>query len=178
MKKLNYLFIVFFLFGMSKTSLAQKTNSVGIGFNVNQIQNDYGIGLDLLTPYFFNEKAAVKIGFNFKWLQHVNNSSATTWTPYQNLQIGMRSRSFIVEDKIFIYGEGGLLFLFPNKNFTDEKSVFGGYGLFGVELKASPKFGFLFEIGGAGTGAKAEKVPAKPIYSNGLLTNGGLRVYF
>jgi hypothetical protein len=51
----------------------------------------------------------------------------------------------------------------------------GGYGLFGFEFFFT-KFGnYFIEIGAVGTGAKADKVASKPIYSNGLTVSTGMR---
>jgi hypothetical protein len=155
--------------------LKAQTNTVSFGFNINQVQNDFGLGIDIVSPYFSNSKIAVKLGGNFKWLEHLEFSE-TTWTPYQNIQIGIRGRQFIMEDKLFIYGEGGSVLLFPNTKFSTESTKFGGYGIFGFECKPTDQFGFYFEMGGVGTGATADKITNKPIYSNGFLTNVGFRI--
>ena len=85
-------------------SAQTKTNKLEIGMNVSQYQKDFGVGLHLISPYFAKSKVAVKLGANFQWLEHYNGTE-TTWTPYQNVQLGIRGRSAIIEDKIFIYGE-------------------------------------------------------------------------
>jgi len=36
------------------------------------------------------------------------------------------------------------------------------------------RLSYFAEIGGMGTGAKADKIPSKPIYSNGFTTSAGL----
>jgi len=66
--------------------------------------------------------------------------------------------------------------LIPNGIFSSASSQAGGYGLFGFEFKPIDAFGFYLEVGGLGTGAKADKLPTKPIYSNGFLTNVGFRI--
>jgi len=170
-------YIPFFIALLSFQILLAQTdvNKVGFGFNINRIQNDFGIGVDIITPYFASSKLAIKIGTNVKWLEHIQES-IMTWTPYQNVQIGIRSRHFIIEDKFFIYGEGGSLILFPNSQFSSKKSRFGGYGVFGFEFKGSSHFGFYLELGAAGSGAKADLITHEPIYSNGFITNVGFRI--
>lgn len=152
-----------------------KTNSIAVGFHISEVQNDYGVGLDLISPYFLNDVLAVKIGGTLSWLEHVANAE-TMWTPYLNMQVGMRSRHFIIENKLSIYGEGGSMVLFPNSDFSSQTVIFGGYGLFGFEFQSNKKFGFYFEMGGAGANATADKIDNKPIYSNGFLTNVGFRI--
>ncbi len=168
-------FIVFL--GISSTNaIAQVAdNKLGIGFRISQVQNDFGIGLDLISPYFANAKVAVRVGGSFQWLEHVRGTE-TTWTPYQNGQVGVRGRQFVIDDKVFVYGEGGFIIIFPNDEFSAESTEFGGYGLFGFEFKPHDKFGFYLEVGGVGTGAVADKIVNRPIYSNGFLTNAGFRV--
>ena len=175
MKKLTLLFTALLCVSTINLRAQTKTNTVSFGFNINQFQKDFGLGIDIISPYFANKKVAVKIGGNIKWFEHLKGSE-TTWTPYQNIQIGIRGRQFIIEDKLSIYGEGGSIILFPNTNFSSKSTEYGGYGLFGFEFKATDKFGYYLEMGGIGIGAKADKINNKPIYSNGFLTNVGFRI--
>jgi len=172
----SLLFAVLVLAGTTLSLSAKaQTNTVGFGFNINQIQNDFGLGIDVVSPYFMQSSIALKLGGNLKWLEHIDETE-TTWTTYQNLQMGIRSRHYILEERLFIYGEGGSIMLFPNEDFSSEDVVFGGYGLFGFEFKSCDSFGFYFEMGGVGTGARADETANKAIYSNGFLTNVGFRI--
>jgi len=175
MKKLTIVVLALLSISTMTLKAQTKTNTVSFGFNINQVQNDFGLGIDIVSPYFANSKVAIKVGGNIKWLEYMEGAE-TTWTPYQNIQIGIRGRQFIIEDKLFIYGEGGGIMLLPNTKFSTESTKFGGYGLFGFEFKPTEKFGFYFEMGGVGTGATADKITNKPIYSNGFLTNVGFRI--
>lgn len=152
-------------------------NKLEIGFNVSQFQKDFGLGLHLRSPYFFMQTVAIKIGANIQWFENFNGTE-TIWTTYQNLQLGFRGRSLMVSDNIFVYGEGGILTVLPNRDFSSQSSVLGGYGLFGFEFKLIPAFAYFIELGGVGTGAVADRTAGKPIYSNGFLTNVGLRIGF
>lgn len=152
-----------------------KTNKLEMGFSVNQFHQDFGLGIHLISPYFLHSKVAVKAGASLQWFEHYNGIE-TTWTPYQNFQLGLRSRNTIIQNKMYIYGEGGLILLLPNSDFSSRNLEFGGYGLFGFEFKPSPKFAYFVEIGGVGTGANADIIIDKPIYSNGLLINVGFRI--
>ena len=68
--------------------------------------------------------------------------------------------------------------LLPSKELSNNDFVMGGYGLLGFEFFVSKGFNYYIEIGGAGTGARAEKLINKPIYSNGFLIGIGIRVFF
>lgn len=158
-----------------KLDAQTNSNKFEIGFNLNQFQRDYGLGVHVISPYFWNSSSAVKAAANFQWLEHFDGTE-TVWTTYQSFQVGFRSRSTIISDKIYIYGEGGFMVLLPNSEFSTESINFGGYGLFGFEFKPASKFAYFIELGGMGSGAVADKVPGKPIYSNGFITTVGFRI--
>ncbi len=154
-----------------------KSNKTEIGFNISQYQKDFGIGLHVISPYFFRKMVAIKVGTNMQWFEN-SNGTETTWTTYQNIQIGMRGRSTPVTHHISVYGEGGVFIILPNSDFSSQSSVVGGYGLFGFEFRIVPGFAYFIELGGVGTGATADKIASKPIYSTGFLTNIGLKIGF
>jgi sterol desaturase/sphingolipid hydroxylase (fatty acid hydroxylase superfamily) len=152
-------------------------NNFEIGFNMSQYQKDFGVGLHFRSPYFIMKSVAIKVGANLQWLENFNGTE-TTSTTYQNFQLGVRGRSVMVSENIFVYGEGGILTILPNSDFSSQRFISGGYGLFGFEFKPIPKFGYFIELGGVGTGATADRIESKPVYSNGFLTNVGLRIGF
>ncbi len=158
---------------------ATQTNSnrTEIGFGISQYQKDFGVGLHAISPYFLRKMVAIKAGANMLWFEY-SNGTETTLTTYQNIQLGIRGRSNSVTQNISIYGEGGVLLLLPNSDFSSQSSVFGGYGLFGFEFRIAPGFAYFIELGGVGTGATADKLASKPIYSNGFLTNVGMKIGF
>jgi len=161
---------------MSAPLFAQEApNRVAVGFNLSQYQKDFGAGLHFISPYFANGKAAVKAGVNLQWFEN-SDGTRTTWTTYQNIQLGMRSRMNVVENKVFVYGEGGLLTILPSDAFSTKSVVIGGFALFGFEFKTAPNFSYFIEMGSIGTGARADKITGEPIYSNGFVTNVGFRI--
>lgn len=173
-KKTLLTFAVFAAFTLHLTGQNQ-ANKFEVGFNINQYQRDFGVGVHFISPYFLQSKVAVSAGANFQWFEHFNTTE-TTWTPYQNFQLGLRGKNAIIENKLYIYGEGGIVTIFPNSDFSSKKTEFGGYGVFGFEFKPVSKFAYYLELGGVGTGAKADKVTNQPIYSNGFLTKVGFRI--
>jgi len=171
--KRSFIIILFILFSFSMK--AQNLNKTSLGFQINQHQKDFGVGLHLVTPYFANQRAAITISGNAQWLEHITDDE-WTWSPYGHVKLGFRARQFIIEDKIFVYGEGGPLLLIPNTEFSSKKSPAGGYGLFGFEFDTGCLVSFYLELGAMGTGAKADKLTANPIYSNGFTSSAGLRI--
>lgn len=174
MKKVLLAFTILAVLSLN-VKAEESPNNLEFGFNVNQYQSDFGVGLHIISPYFLNSKIAVRAGINQQWLEYFDGTE-TTWSPYQNIQLGLRARSEILENKIFIYGEGGVITILPNSDFSESDTEFGGYGLFGFEFKPSTRFGYFIELGGVGTGATANKLVNKPIYSNGFMINVGFRI--
>jgi hypothetical protein len=167
------------VYSQSKQDISGKSklDNISFAFSINRLQDDFGLGVNATTPFIKNS-VAFKLGVNLQWLNHVPvNETHTTWTPYFNIRFGALTRKFIIEKKLSIYGEGGMILLLPNSDFSKEKFGFGGYGLFGFEFTPA-NWGYFIELGGAGTGAQADKLVNSPIYSNGFLISTGMRIYF
>lgn len=147
----------------------------GIGGQVGQHQNDFGIGLNMTSPYFATGKMAVRLKGNLIWNEHINSNSETTWASYSNLSLGFVQSVGEINNFLRIYGEGGVIWLLPSDEFSSKSIQLGGYGLFGFEFFFDKHFNYFFEAGGVGTGAKADKIVGNPIYSNGFLINVGIR---
>lgn len=175
MKKI--LFFLMFFVSLQWTLSAQTTppkSGLGFGMQINQYQKDFGVGLQLTSPFFANQKVAFRIRGNFMFHEHLM-SEEYTWTPYGNTTIGVVVMALNKHPHLRLYSEGGMIALFPNADFSAETFQTGGYGLFGFEFLAHPNWGYFFEAGGVGTGAKADRLPSSPIYSNGFILSVGMR---
>jgi hypothetical protein len=175
MKKHMLLIVLTFVLLGSGLS-AQISDKLAIGFQLSQYQRDFGFGLNITSPHFANDKIAVRLRSNLMYNQHPDGLE-TTWTPYFNLSLGVLGVSTVVNDWIRLYGEGGVLFLFPNDEFSSESLEVGGYGLFGFEFYMAERSNYFIEIGGAGIGAQADEIIQSPIYSNGLIIQVGFRMH-
>ena len=151
-------------------------NGFGFGFQLDQYEKDFGLGVSVTSPYFADDKIALRLRSNLMFNENVQNA-LTTWTPYSNMSFGVVGVGGMVGDYIRLYGEGGIIGLLPSNKFSTDKFVFGGYGLFGFEFFMNNSTNYFIEIGGVGTGATENKIITKPIYSNGLLISAGLRVH-
>lgn len=156
---------------------APVSNGFGLGFQLNQYQRDFGIGLTASSPHFFNNRMALRYRGNLMWHEYVQEGE-TSWSPYFSSTLGLTGGCGILHEFLRLYGEGGLLLLFPNDNISTQKTVIGGYGLFGFEFYMSAHNSYFLEIGGVGTGATADRLPNRPVYSNGLSLSVGYRVVF
>jgi hypothetical protein len=167
--------MVFGLIGTANAQEEMNNNKFEMGFQLNQYQNDFGLGLNLTSPYFTHDFMAVRLRGNFMFNEHVKNNE-TIWTPYSNISLGLVGVAGKVGDDIKLYGEGGIIGLFPSGDFSSKRFLLGGYGLFGYEFHMNSSSNYFIEIGGVGTNAKADKIMNKPIYSNGLLISTGFRI--
>ena len=162
------------LFCFSNYGQEESTNNkTGLGFGLTQHQNDFGIGVNMVSPYFGKHKLALRLRGNLMWNQHPTNNNRTTWTPYSNASLGLVSGGEISEH-IRLYGEGGINTLFPSSKFSLDSFLIGGYGLFGFEFKISDRNNYFIELGGVSSGS-AQKISRQPIYANGFLINVGYR---
>lgn len=177
MKKIG-ISIVMILLALQMQAQEGLNKHFGIGGQVGQHQKDFGIGLNITSPYFANEKMAIRLKGNLIWNEHINSNSETTWSPYSNLSLGFVQSVGEINNFVRIYGEGGAIMLFPSTQFSSKSIQFGGYGLFGFEFFFDKHVNYFFEAGGVGTGARADKIVEKPIYSNGFLINVGVRFQF
>lgn len=177
MKKIGITIAMIFL-TLQMQAQERLNKNFGIGSQVGQHQKDFGIGLNITSPYFANEKMAVRLKGNLIWNEHLNSNSETTWSSYSNFSIGFVQSVGEINNFVRIYGEGGAILLFPSSEFSSKSLQVGGYGLFGFEFFFDKHFNYFFEAGGVGTGAKADKIAENPIYSNGFLINVGIRTQF
>jgi len=166
----------------TKTDSSQKTSSLNhfsLGFNLNQYQHDFGVGMNLTTPYFAGSSMAIRVMGSAQWLQNIpKGDTMTTWSPYVNIRLSVVTRQFVINNKISLYSEGGVVMLIPNNQFSSQPFQFGGFGVFGFEFHPTKNWGQFIEAGGIGTGAIADKAIGRPIYSNGFLVSTGFRIHF
>jgi len=178
MKKLAFFaLIIFVLTGVTNAQEKKISTDFSMGFQLNQFQNDFGLGLNFTTPYFANKRVALRLRGNLMFNKHISDD-VTVWSPYSNVSLGMVGVAGIIGDFIRLYGEGGMITLFPSDDFSSESVVFGGYGVFGFEFYFYQGGNYFIEIGGIGTGAIADKAVNQPVYSNGLMISTGFRIHF
>ena len=177
MKKLISLLFTLVLISQSFNLLAQQgpSSKMSFGFNIGQYQRDFGLGINVASPYFLHESVAVRLRANFMFHEHPENLEIT-WTPYTNFTLGLIGVGGCISDFARLYGEGGLILIIPNSDFSSASSELGGYGLFGFEFFMNPHMNYFIELGGVGSGARADKVLLSPIYSNGFMVQTGFRV--
>ena len=151
-------------------------NGIGIGFQLVQYQQDFGYGINLISPYIAKKSVAFRLKTNIMFNQYVKDS-VTDQANYQKFSLGLIGIGGKIGDNIRLYGEGGIVGVLPSNTISSPKQEFGGYGLFGFEFFFSKGGNYFIEIGGVGIGTIADKLPNKPIYSNGLIISTGFRFF-
>lgn len=171
------IFFISIFFCSSANGQIASTNAkaIAIGFHLNQFQNDFGIGLNLTSPYFA-KNLAIRLRTSLMWNEFLPSGEVeTVWSSYSNSQLGILQKTPVIKGKINLYSEGGATILFPNDKFSEKENVVGGYGLFGFEFLPRDNFNYFIEFGGIGTGAQTEKAEIMGVYSNGFLMSVGMR---
>ena len=177
MKKLTRVGILLVLLHTgSLLAQSEKNEGLGFGFHLNQYQSDFGLGVNLSSPNFFSESVCLRLRANAMFYEYINDEFKTDWEPYANIMLGFSSASYKINDAIALYGEGGVIGIFPSSTISSSDLEIGGYGIFGFEFYFYDGFCYFLEAGGIGIDAVADKLTAEPIYSNGFLMSVGLKV--
>jgi hypothetical protein len=175
MRQLSILICVLFSLNFGLKAQENVLNAgFGIGYQLVQYQNDFGFGVNVISPYFANKSIGIRLKTNLMFNQNVIDG-LSDWMPYGNISLGVVGVAGQINDEIRLYGEGGVIGILPSNKFSSTDLVVGGYGLFGFEFFFTNGGNYFIEIGGVGTGATADKVDTKPIYSNGLTISVGIR---
>lgn len=160
-----------------KAQKEELNTGFGIGYQLVQYQQDFGFGINAVSPYFANKRIGIRLKTNLMYNQNVIDG-LSDWTPYGNVSLGVIGVAGKVSERIRLYGEGGFIALLPANEFSSTNFEFGGYGLFGFEFFFNKGGNYFIEIGGVGIGATADKVATQPIYSNGLTISTGIRFFW
>lgn len=160
----------------AQSNESNKKNGMGYGFQLNQYQNDFGLGLNFSSPNFFNESMCIRLRANAMFYEYVNDELKTDWESYANIMLGFSSASYKINDAIALYGEGGVIGIFPSSKISSSDLEIGAYGIFGFEFYFYDGFCYFLEAGGIGSGATADKLATEPIYSDGFLMSVGFKV--
>lgn len=148
---------------------------LGFGFQVSQFQDDFAFGLNITSPEILNGNAAFRLKANQVYFEHLLDG-AYVWSGYQNVSLGFVGFGGKVGQSILLYGEGGLVGIFPSERFSSESFRMSGYGTFGFEFFPTPAFNYFIELGVMTSRARADKISGSPFYSNGFVASVGFRI--
>ena len=154
-------------------------NKGSIGLSVGHYSFDPGIMASVTTPFFLNNKFALRIAGGLRWSEYYlaeTNKSAY----YSSMQTGVLY--FITqEDRVRVYSEVGFNIVFPNAVFSEKKKVTGMHGSIGLDFFTYSRgnFGLVYfvKLGYSVNPAQAEKLEAQPHYAYGLMAVTGFRFH-
>lgn len=172
------LLCLIFLIDNSNARAQGSSNSVSIGFELDRYHNEFGYGLNVSSPFFANDSVAIRGAATQAFYEGTvdEETGEQKWTGFGVYKLGVVGGR-IVRGFMRMYGFGGLAYVTPAKKFSDKSSVTGGFGGFGFEFISDRDLNYFIELGSIGTGARADKLPGKPIYANGFLQTVGFRYY-
>ena len=150
-----------------------KTSTFSMGVELFEFGGDFGFGASLTSPWFLGNHAAVRVSGFAAYRD-------TGWNPYFGVRAGLAGGTLMSSADIRLYGDGGLLVLFPSALSDSSDAVFGGYGRFGFEFFIDPAesgVSYFMELGANGVAAIADREPGAPLYANGFSVTTGLRLY-
>ena len=160
-----------------------QVRGVSLGMDVLRLQDDFGVGLRLGTPFFLHDSLRVTVAGGVGWFPHdVTASGDQQWRTYGQTRLVLEAGRRIEGLPIRLYGFGGVLLLILPDALSSNAVAPGGVGGFGFEFYM-PRTGrdgpvsYLLELGGMGTGASATRVPGQPSIGNGFFLSAGLRWY-
>lgn len=175
---------------IAATAQAQETApgsyyGLSLGFSIEQISDDFAMGVRITSPYFLWNYAAATISASYVWREGCldSNPAVTTWIPYWIFRAGLVGGTLAMGNGIRLYGYGGVLCVLPDPSFDGAQFLIGGYGGFGFEFLLNRdgqgmSASYFIELGSSGTGAVAELMVGDPIYVNGFSLTVGFKMYF
>lgn len=169
------------LFGQEE-SQKNRSDKFAIGMKLTQVHGDFGMGLELTSPYFVYNALAVRLNTLMQFNEHYDaKMKEDTWSPYFVSRLGVIGVGGRPASFLRLYGEGGAVAGIPSSSVSNENAFFGGYGLFGFEMFMSgggnEVASYYIELGATGTGARGDLLPRNPIYHNGFTIGTGFRIY-
>ncbi len=158
-----------------------RSSRLAIGFSLETIQDDFGLELDLTTPYFAGKMMALRFRGGVAWANGIPlGETEEDWLLYAPVRVAFVGSWAFAADKIRLYSEAGSLIILSVQDVSSETfSGMGGYGLFGFEFFANDNVPvtYFIEGGGMGTSAEADQIISEPSLANGFFATFGLRWY-
>lgn len=177
MKNFPSLFITALLFFVQMNPLqAQDKKPFRMGFQLQELQESFGLGLNFTLPLPGNWPN-LRVAGNWHWLD-VPGEGNSKLTNFQTVRLGTAPNGWQVAEKISVYGEGGVLLLVADNELSKNAVTPGGYGLFGFEFFTNKIGGssLYLEMGAASAGQRVQRPDGIPRFGAGFLLGAGFRV--
>ena len=152
-----------------------------LGYTLHRFQDDFGTGASLTTPFFLRHSLRVTLAGGVAWSPNaVTDEGDQDWARYGEARLVLEGGARAEGSPVRLYGFGGPMLLALPSRLSDDEIAIGGLGGFGFEYyfmhggKDGP-VSYFTELGGAGTGARADNQPGRPMLANGFFVTVGLR---
>jgi hypothetical protein len=161
---------------INSTSLAQENPPARVGFQINQIQGDFGLGLNLDIP-LLKHWPVIRLAASNHWIE-IPEAANTKTSFYQTVSIGVANKGWPISDKIKVYADGGLMLLIPSNELSSKSILPGGFGLFGFEFFTAKQgsSSLFLEMGGTTAGLRLDRRQNIPAFGAGMLISTGFRI--
>jgi hypothetical protein len=163
-------------------SSAATNEGFSVGWSIHRFQDDFAVGASASTPSMAARTLRITAGGGVAWYPHARNGAGDeTWKIYGHTRLVIEAGRRIQGTPLRLYGFGGPTLLFID-DLSNDKLAAGGVGGFGFEF-FMPKAGrdgpvsYRIELGGIGTGARADRQTGAPIFANGLLIGAAMHFY-
>lgn len=160
-----------------------RAGNLALGFEITDFQNDYGLGLNLTTPYFFKDTMSVRLHGGIAWFEGVAadealNDMDSQWIKYFPVRLGWVISVGLGSGLTRLYAEAGGLIYLGAKDIAKD-IVVGGYGQFGFEFFPAilSPVSYFFQAGGMGSSGKGTEIMTEPSVGNGFMMEVGFRWY-
>lgn len=153
------------------------------GYTIHRLQDDFALGALVSSPFFLHDALRVTLGGGIAWYPHATDDRGREdWAHYGDVRLVIEGGSRGPGDSTRVYGFGGpVLLLLPDRLSSDRVAV-GGMGGFGFEHHFRGAGGewpvsYFIELGGIGSGARANALAGSPLLANGFFATVGFRWY-
>jgi len=175
--------------GLARTARAQVTyagnDTLSVGFALHRFQDDFGLGAQVGSPTFAGDRLRITLGGGVAWYPYASNAQGEQeWADHGHVRLVFEGGLRTPGSPIRLYGFGGpIAYVIPDR-LSDTRIAVGGIGGFGFEFYFIPQsanrdgpVSYFVELGGVGTGARADKLAGKPTFGSGFVITTGFHWY-
>lgn len=146
-----------------------------IGIQLQQLQDQFGLGVNV-GVFLGPQRIMLRTSAVQHWLRK-NSGEGNHQATYQAIRLGSAG-CWRVTEGVEVYGEGGLQMLCVGRMLTEQRTLWGGYGVFGFAFYPEETRGasLFLEIGATTAGMRAKLLPGVSAFGAGQIISTGFRV--
>ncbi len=163
--------------------VSHRGSGFALGVQLQRMQDDLGFGATLSTPLYLGESLRFTLGANVAWLENAGSSFPDDrWLTYYQGRFVVEVGQRLSGTPIRLYAFAGVEAIILSSGLSSTGFNVGGLGGFGFEFympqgRNDGPVSYYIEIGGAGSGAVADQLPATPLVGNGFLIAVGVHLH-